>query len=104
MEMFMKESRRMIRSTGQESTLGSMAEDTKESGYKTKGTVRASKKILTIAATSATLKMTNSTVKECTSGLVAQSTEESFATIREKAKASSRGPMVINTSASILMM
>ncbi len=116
----MKESGRMIRSTGLESILDSMAEDTKGSGSrikrmalvleyglvvhltrgsgcKTKGTVRAGINMMTIAPTSATLKMTNTTVKECSSGLMAQSTEESIATIREKAKAFSRGPMVVNT-------
>ncbi len=81
-----------------------MTQDTKGSGSSKKGTVRGRKKMMTIAATSATGKMAITMVKECSSGLMAKSTEESIATIRKKAKASTRGPMVINTSASLLMI
>ncbi len=77
---------------------------TRGSGCKARCTVRASKNMMTIAPTSASIKIINITVKECMSILTAQSLEESFATVRVKAKASSRGPMVVNSSVSGLMI
>ena len=68
----------------------------KESGRMIRCTARASINMLTIAATSATIKMTNSTVKECTSGLMVINTSASLLMIKDTEKVVLNGLTVAN--------